>query len=288
MNADLNSTEFTRYKNSLVKNLAYYVCRRRTRRPPINITKQYRPRHPRVLNLQVCWSFGLLGHPVQVGRQVSLSGVRGHSMSYLTWRPLTPPPLWTEGQATPENITFLRTTCVVGIKGLKVIIFLFSRGNISMIGWRPLPAVCEIWPTCLNSIGSTSSACRSFTVSLGLMVRTHRVSWFAEGSTYCSEAFTYSSAVVWRNWAKANAWPASCHSFCRAKHEKFSTCTQIKKIILERIIIYTGEWDESMNVGKRGQLGKHGFGSVHNITWASYHNADILFRHWLRFTNEVD
>ena len=32
----------------------------------------------------------------------------------------------------------------------------------------------------------------------------------------------------------------------------------------------------------------YGFGSLHNLTWACYHNGDVLFRHWLRFTNEVD
>ena len=35
------------------------------------------------------------------------------------------------------------------------------------------------------------------------------------------------------------------------------------------------------------QLGKHGFASLHNLTWAFYQNEGILLRHWRRFTNEV-
>ena len=31
-----------------------------------------------------------------------------------------------------------------------------------------------------------------------------------------------------------------------------------------------------MNEGKTSQLGKHDFGSLHNLTWACYHNEDIL------------
>ena len=45
---------------------------------------------------------------------------------------------------------------------------------------------------------------------------------------------------------------------------------------------------DSMNTGKSSQLGKHGFDSLHNLTWFWYYNKDILLRHWLRFTNEVD
>ena len=42
---------------------------------------------------------------------------------------------------------------------------------------------------------------------------------------------------------------------------------------------------DSMNIGKGSQLEKHGFGSLHNLTWAFYYNEDILLRHWFRFTN---
>ena len=45
---------------------------------------------------------------------------------------------------------------------------------------------------------------------------------------------------------------------------------------------------QSMNTGKSGQIEKHCFGSLHNAIWACYQNEDILLRHWLRFTNEVD
>ena len=43
-----------------------------------------------------------------------------------------------------------------------------------------------------------------------------------------------------------------------------------------------------MNVAKRGQLEKHGFGSLHNLTWSCYHNEENLLRNWVRFTNEVE
>ena len=39
---------------------------------------------------------------------------------------------------------------------------------------------------------------------------------------------------------------------------------------------------------ENSQLEKRGFGSLHNVTWTCYLNEDILLRHWLRFTNEVD
>ena len=45
---------------------------------------------------------------------------------------------------------------------------------------------------------------------------------------------------------------------------------------------------DSVNIGENSQLGKHGFGSLHNLKWTCYLNEDILLRHWLRFTNEVD
>ena len=32
-----------------------------------------------------------------------------------------------------------------------------------------------------------------------------------------------------------------------------------------------------MNTGKSSQLGKHGLGSLHNLTWACYHNEDTCF-----------
>ena len=44
----------------------------------------------------------------------------------------------------------------------------------------------------------------------------------------------------------------------------------------------------SVNTGKRSQLGKYGFGLLHNLTWSCYHNEGILLRHPLRSTNEVD
>ena len=43
-----------------------------------------------------------------------------------------------------------------------------------------------------------------------------------------------------------------------------------------------------VNIGKNSQLGKHGFGSLHNLNWPCYLNEDILLRRWLRFINEVD
>ena len=45
---------------------------------------------------------------------------------------------------------------------------------------------------------------------------------------------------------------------------------------------------DSMNFGESSKLEKHGFGSLHNITWSCYHNEDILLRHKLRFKNEDD
>ena len=33
---------------------------------------------------------------------------------------------------------------------------------------------------------------------------------------------------------------------------------------------------DSMNIGKSSQLGKHGFGSLHNLTRTGYHNKNIL------------
>ena len=42
---------------------------------------------------------------------------------------------------------------------------------------------------------------------------------------------------------------------------------------------------DSVNVGKNSQLGKHGFGSLHNLNWTCYLNEDILLRHWLRFAS---
>ena len=53
-----------------------------------------------------------------------------------------------------------------------------------------------------------------------------------------------------------------------------------------RTFIEFNEFD-SVNIGKNSQLGKHGFGSLHNLKWTCYLNEDILLRHWLRFTNEV-
>ena len=44
----------------------------------------------------------------------------------------------------------------------------------------------------------------------------------------------------------------------------------------------------SMNIGKSSQLGKHGFGSLHNLRWTCYLNEDILLRDRLCFTNKVD
>ena len=35
-------------------------------------------------------------------------------------------------------------------------------------------------------------------------------------------------------------------------------------------------------------FGNHGFGSFNNLTLSCCHNEDILLRHWLRFTIEVD
>ena len=46
--------------------------------------------------------------------------------------------------------------------------------------------------------------------------------------------------------------------------------------------------NDSMNIGKSSQLGKQGFGSLHNLTWTCCLNDDILLRHWLRFGKEVD
>ena len=46
------------------------------------------------------------------------------------------------------------------------------------------------------------------------------------------------------------------------------------------------QMDSMMNVGKSSR--KHGFNSLRNFTWTCYHNEDILLRHWLCFTNEVD
>ena len=33
--------------------------------------------------------------------------------------------------------------------------------------------------------------------------------------------------------------------------------------------------DDSVNTGKSSKLGRHGFGSLHNITWTCYHNEGI-------------
>ena len=35
--------------------------------------------------------------------------------------------------------------------------------------------------------------------------------------------------------------------------------------------------NDSMNAGKRCQFGKHGLGSLHNLTWACYQNEDTCF-----------
>ena len=43
-----------------------------------------------------------------------------------------------------------------------------------------------------------------------------------------------------------------------------------------------------MNAEKSKHFRKHGFGSLYNLNWASYHNEDILLQHWLYFINEVD
>ena len=45
---------------------------------------------------------------------------------------------------------------------------------------------------------------------------------------------------------------------------------------------------DSMNAGKSSQLGKNGFGSLHNPTGACYCYEHVLLRHILRVTNEVD
>ena len=45
---------------------------------------------------------------------------------------------------------------------------------------------------------------------------------------------------------------------------------------------------DSKNAGKSSHLGKHGFGSLYNFTWACYHDEDILLRHRHHFTNEID
>ena len=50
----------------------------------------------------------------------------------------------------------------------------------------------------------------------------------------------------------------------------------------------SGSKSDSMNTGESSQLGKHAFGSLHNLTWSCYQNEGILLRHWFRFTNEVD
>ena len=47
------------------------------------------------------------------------------------------------------------------------------------------------------------------------------------------------------------------------------------------------EINDSVNNGKSSQLGKHGFGSLHNFTWTYYYNEDILLRHCLPLTNEI-
>ena len=31
-------------------------------------------------------------------------------------------------------------------------------------------------------------------------------------------------------------------------------------------------FNDSVNIGKSSQLGKHGFGSLNNLTWSGYHN----------------
>ena len=36
-------------------------------------------------------------------------------------------------------------------------------------------------------------------------------------------------------------------------------------------------WDDSMNIGKNSQLGMHGFGSLHNLTWPCYQNEASWF-----------
>ena len=36
---------------------------------------------------------------------------------------------------------------------------------------------------------------------------------------------------------------------------------------------------DSMNVGKGSQLGKHGCGSLINLTWTCHHDEDLLLQH---------
>ena len=43
-----------------------------------------------------------------------------------------------------------------------------------------------------------------------------------------------------------------------------------------------------MNEGKSNRLGKHGFGSLHNITGVCYHNENILYQLLFRFINDIN
>ena len=59
---------------------------------------------------------------------------------------------------------------------------------------------------------------------------------------------------------------------CSVLHSKY--CTFSKHLRFHE------QWRiDSRNTGKSSQLGKHGFRSLHNLTWTCYYYGDILLRH---------
>ena len=47
------------------------------------------------------------------------------------------------------------------------------------------------------------------------------------------------------------------------------------------------DWINIRNTGESSQLRKHGFGSLHNLTWTCYHSEDIFRWHRLNFTKKL-
>ena len=98
--------------------------------------------------------------------------------------------------------------------------YLFSKINLWKVLNNPLLkyhltfshtlVILQLW----TYIGTFSSS-RSCAVLLLLEGMMNRVSWFADGCTYCSEAFTYLLTIIWRHSANMHASPASFRSiFC--------------------------------------------------------------------------
>ena len=95
---------------------------------------------------------------------------------------------------------------------------------------------------------------------------------------------------TWLN-EQINVLTIMCLSVCLSQDGRRSDMSRKGVLILSEeslgIALANAPLD-SMNTGKSSQLGKHGFGVLHNFTSAYYENEDILLRHWLHFTNEVD